>query len=123
MSANATLAGMELPTVDDILARAHVVALPMAVRFRGVTTREALLIDGPAGWGEFSPSWSTRPRRPPPGSPPASRPPTSGSPPRKARWRSTAPSPPCPRRGRGRARALPWRPHVQNQGRRKRALA
>ncbi|UIZ93261.1 O-succinylbenzoate synthase [Corynebacterium sp. CNCTC7651] len=46
---------MELPTVDDILARAHVVALPMAVRFRGVTTREALLIDGPAGWGEFSP--------------------------------------------------------------------
>lgn len=41
--------------VDDILDRAHVVALPMAVRFRGVDTREALLIDGPAGWGEFSP--------------------------------------------------------------------
>lgn len=41
--------------VDDILARAHVVALPMAVRFRGVSTREALLIEGPAGWGEFSP--------------------------------------------------------------------
>ena len=43
------------PTVDEILERAHVVALPMAVKFRGVTTREALLIDGPAGWGEFSP--------------------------------------------------------------------
>ena len=43
------------PTADDILERAHVVALPMAVKFRGVTTREALLIDGPAGWGEFSP--------------------------------------------------------------------
>nr|WP_120490982.1 o-succinylbenzoate synthase [Corynebacterium lactis] len=44
-----------LPPLDDILARAHVVALPMAVKFRGVTTREALLIDGPAGWGEFAP--------------------------------------------------------------------
>ncbi len=44
-----------LPTADEILERAHVVALPMAVKFRGITTREALLIDGPAGWGEFSP--------------------------------------------------------------------
>ena len=44
-----------IPTADDILERAHVVALPMAVKFRGITTREALLIDGPAGWGEFSP--------------------------------------------------------------------
>lgn len=43
------------PTADAILERAHVVALPMAVRFRGITTREALLIEGPAGWGEFSP--------------------------------------------------------------------
>lgn len=43
------------PTVDEILERSHVVALPMAVKFRGVMTREALLIDGPAGWGEFSP--------------------------------------------------------------------
>ncbi|WP_281409406.1 hypothetical protein, partial [Rhizobium ruizarguesonis] len=43
------------PSIDDILDRAHVVSLPMAVRFRGVDTREALLIDGPAGWGEFSP--------------------------------------------------------------------
>ena len=34
--------------IDDILDRAHVVALPLAVRFRGITTREALLIDGPA---------------------------------------------------------------------------
>ncbi|BDV25128.1 O-succinylbenzoate synthase [Corynebacterium ulcerans] len=42
-------------TLDEILERAHVVALPMAVPFRGVTTREALLIEGPAGWGEFAP--------------------------------------------------------------------
>lgn len=41
--------------LEDILDRAHVVALPMAVPFRGITTREALLIDGPAGWGEFAP--------------------------------------------------------------------
>ncbi|WNG88429.1 o-succinylbenzoate synthase [Mycobacterium sp. ITM-2016-00317] len=37
----------------DILDRLHVVALPMRVRFRGITTRELALIDGPAGWGEF----------------------------------------------------------------------
>lgn len=41
--------------LEDVLARAHVVALPMRVRFRGIDTREALLIDGPAGWGEFAP--------------------------------------------------------------------
>lgn len=46
---------MTTPSLDEILERAHVVALPMAVRFRGVDTREALLIDGPAGWGEFAP--------------------------------------------------------------------
>lgn len=44
-----------LPPADELVARAHVVALPMRVRFRGVDVREALLIDGPAGWGEFSP--------------------------------------------------------------------
>ncbi len=41
------------PTLDDVLDRVHVVALPMRVRFRGITTRELALIDGPAGWGEF----------------------------------------------------------------------
>jgi O-succinylbenzoate synthase len=35
------------------LDRLHVVALPMRVRFRGITTREVALIEGPAGWGEF----------------------------------------------------------------------
>jgi o-succinylbenzoate synthase len=39
--------------LDDVLDRVHVVALPMRVRFRGITTRELALIDGPAGWGEF----------------------------------------------------------------------
>ncbi|HSS24613.1 MAG TPA: o-succinylbenzoate synthase [Mycobacterium sp.] len=42
-----------LPTLDDLLDRLHVVALPMRVRFRGITIRELALIEGPAGWGEF----------------------------------------------------------------------
>lgn len=42
-----------IPKLDDLLDRLHVVALPMRVRFRGITTREVALIDGPAGWGEF----------------------------------------------------------------------
>ncbi len=41
------------PPLDDILDRLHVVALPMRVKFRGITVREVALIDGPAGWGEF----------------------------------------------------------------------
>lgn len=41
--------------MDEILERSHVVALPMRVKFRGITVREAVLFDGPKGWGEFSP--------------------------------------------------------------------
>lgn len=41
------------PALDDLLDRLHVVALPMRVRFRGITLREVALIDGPVGWGEF----------------------------------------------------------------------
>lgn len=37
------------------LSEVHVVSLPMRVPFRGVLHREALLLRGPAGWGEFSP--------------------------------------------------------------------
>ncbi|BBY80356.1 o-succinylbenzoate synthase [Mycolicibacterium pulveris] len=43
----------DMPELDDLLDRMHVVALPMRVRFRGITVREAALIDGPTGWGEF----------------------------------------------------------------------
>ena len=46
---------MTTPPLDDLLARLHVVAIPMRVPFRGVTTREAALVEGPAGWGEFGP--------------------------------------------------------------------
>ena len=41
-------------SLDEVLERTHVVALPMRVKFRGVTVREAALYAGPQGWGEFS---------------------------------------------------------------------
>ncbi len=43
------------PSLDDILSTARMVALPLATRFRGVDTREAVLFEGPEGWTEFSP--------------------------------------------------------------------
>ncbi|MGU3293472.1 o-succinylbenzoate synthase [Williamsia sp. M5A3_1d] len=42
-----------MPPVTDILDTAVVVALPMRQRFRGITVREALIFEGPGGWGEF----------------------------------------------------------------------
>ena len=44
-----------LPELADLLEDAHVVALPMRVRFRGITSREAVVLRGPTGWTEFSP--------------------------------------------------------------------
>jgi len=46
---------MPLPSVGDLLAALHVVVISMRVPFRGVTTREVALLEGPAGWGEFGP--------------------------------------------------------------------
>lgn len=44
-----------LPDLAELTADAHVVALPMRVRFRGITLREAMVLRGPSGWTEFSP--------------------------------------------------------------------
>jgi o-succinylbenzoate synthase len=33
---------------------ARTFAVPLTTRFRGITVREGMLIEGPAGWGEFS---------------------------------------------------------------------
>lgn len=44
-----------LPPLVDVLAGMRVVALPLAVPFRGITVREVALIEGPQGWGEFAP--------------------------------------------------------------------
>lgn len=43
------------PTTAELLSGMRVVALPMRVRFRGISTREVALLEGPAGWGEFGP--------------------------------------------------------------------
>ncbi len=41
---------------DDIdFSGARVYAISMTMRFRGITVREGMLIEGPAGWGEFCP--------------------------------------------------------------------
>jgi O-succinylbenzoate synthase len=45
----------ELPPLSELLASAHVVALPLAARFRGLDVREAVVFEGPEGWTEFSP--------------------------------------------------------------------
>ncbi|MEE2059416.1 o-succinylbenzoate synthase [Rhodococcus artemisiae] len=48
--------GLEaIPPLEEVLATAVVVSLPMRVRFRGITEREVVLVEGPAGWGEFGP--------------------------------------------------------------------
>jgi O-succinylbenzoate synthase len=44
-----------VPPLSDLLATARVVALPLVTRFRGIDVREALLLEGPEGWTEFSP--------------------------------------------------------------------
>ncbi|WP_394554271.1 o-succinylbenzoate synthase [Agromyces sp. MMS24-JH15] len=44
-----------LPPLADLLQTARVVALPLVTRFRGILVREALLLEGPEGWTEFSP--------------------------------------------------------------------
>ncbi|HWH97809.1 MAG TPA: o-succinylbenzoate synthase [Pseudolysinimonas sp.] len=46
---------MELPSGRELRNVAHVVALPLATRFRGIDVREAVLLRGPTGWTEFSP--------------------------------------------------------------------
>ena len=44
---------MSLTALD--LSRARPYAIAMTERFRGITVREGLLIEGPAGWGDFCP--------------------------------------------------------------------
>ena len=37
------------------MAELHVYSIPLRTRFRGLTVREGVLLEGAAGWGEFSP--------------------------------------------------------------------
>ncbi|MFW6598207.1 o-succinylbenzoate synthase [Propionibacteriaceae bacterium Y2011] len=71
---------MTAATFDPV--ESVVVSLPMTTRFRGITTREVLLVRGPAGWSEWGPfldytgdelvpwwqacvAWATEPAPPP----------------------------------------------------------
>jgi len=45
----------DLPPLDELLAGAQLVALPLVTRFRSIELREAMLLRGPQGWTEFSP--------------------------------------------------------------------
>jgi o-succinylbenzoate synthase len=44
-----------VPPLRELLDTARVVAIPLRTRFRGLDVREALLLEGPEGWTEFSP--------------------------------------------------------------------
>ncbi|GAA1149234.1 o-succinylbenzoate synthase [Nesterenkonia lutea] len=45
----------QIPDLEEVLDGARVVSLLLRTRFRGQTERQALLMEGPKGWGEFSP--------------------------------------------------------------------
>lgn len=44
-----------VPSLAELAAAAHVVQIPLVTRFRGIDVREAMLLRGPAGWGEWAP--------------------------------------------------------------------
>jgi o-succinylbenzoate synthase len=49
-------------TPAPLIGELRAFAIPMTVRFRGIVVREGALIQGPAGWGEFSPFAEYGPR-------------------------------------------------------------
>ncbi|MGI8948801.1 MAG: o-succinylbenzoate synthase [Ornithinimicrobium sp.] len=44
-----------LPDIQELLASAVVVRIPLSLPFRGISHREAVLLRGPLGWAEFAP--------------------------------------------------------------------
>src|SRR6478752_5706527 len=53
-----TLGDIDLPMGENgaiCLVSARCYAIPLRTRFRGITVREGMVIEGPAGWGEFCP--------------------------------------------------------------------
>jgi O-succinylbenzoate synthase len=55
-------AGLVSERLPALLPGVRAFAIPMRTRFRGITVREGALIEGPAGWGEFSPFAEYGPR-------------------------------------------------------------
>jgi O-succinylbenzoate synthase len=51
----ATAGAATAELVADLLPTLRAFAIPMPVKFRGTTVRQGALLQGPAGWGEFSP--------------------------------------------------------------------
>ena len=51
-----------MTVLQEMIAGLRAFAIPMPVKFRGITIREGALIQGPAGWGEFSPFAEYGPR-------------------------------------------------------------
>jgi O-succinylbenzoate synthase len=49
------MSGEEIGDLPGLLGTLRAFAIPMRTKFRGITVREGALIQGPAGWGEFSP--------------------------------------------------------------------
>lgn len=49
---NGTIGAVKLA---DLIATARVFAIPLHDEFRGITVREGVLLEGPAGWAEFAP--------------------------------------------------------------------
>jgi len=47
--------GVRKPAIEDLVGAAHVVSLPLATPFRGLTHREAVLFEGPTAPAEWSP--------------------------------------------------------------------
>jgi o-succinylbenzoate synthase len=45
----------DLPPLAELVAASSVVVIPLRTRFRGITEREVLLLNGPTGWGEWAP--------------------------------------------------------------------
>jgi O-succinylbenzoate synthase len=60
-SAGPAVAGLR-EQLGALLPTVRAFAIPMRTRFRGITVREGALIEGPAGWGEFSPFAEYGPR-------------------------------------------------------------
>jgi len=57
------MTGRELRALlADLLPSVRAYSIPMRVKFRGITVREGALLEGPAGWGEFSPFAEYGPR-------------------------------------------------------------
>ena len=54
-SAVTSASGSAAAVLAELLPTLRAFAIPMRNRFRGITVREGALLEGPAGWGEFSP--------------------------------------------------------------------